>query len=94
MVLFLLIAAACVYFNFRQVTQNTRYLATATEMQMLSQRIANSAQQAVQGRTPAFGQLRQSRDQFIEDLQLLTRGGSRLGVTVAASPRSIQPALQ
>jgi twitching motility protein PilJ len=94
MVLFLLIAAACVYFNFRQVTQNTQHLATATEMQMLSQRIANSAQQAVQGRTPAFGQLRQSRDQFIEDLQLLTRGGSRLGVTVAASPRSIQPALQ
>ena len=94
MVLFLLIAAACVYFNFRQVTQNTQYLATATEMQMLSQRIANSAQQAVQGRTPAFGQLRQSRDQFIEDLQLLTRGGSRLGVAVAASPRSIQPALQ
>ena len=94
MVLFLLIAAACVYFNFRQVTQNTQYLATATEMQMLSQRIANSAQQAVQGSTPAFGQLRQSQDQFVENLQLLAKGGSRLGVTVAASAQTIQPALQ
>jgi len=94
MVLFLLLAAACVYFNFRQVTQNTQYLATATEMQMLSQRIANSAQQAVQGSTPAFGQLRQSQDQFVENLQLLSKGGPRLGVTVAASPQTIQPALQ
>jgi twitching motility protein PilJ len=94
MVLFLLLAAACVYFNFRQVTQSTQYLATATEMQMLSQRIANSAQQAVQGSTPAFGQLRQSQDQFVENLQLLTKGGPRLGVTVAASSQTIQPALQ
>jgi twitching motility protein PilJ len=94
MVLFLMLAATCVYFNFRQVTQNTQYLATATEMQMLSQRIANSAQQAVLGSTPAFGQLRQSQDQFVENLQLLTKGGPRLGVTVAASPQTIQPALQ
>jgi len=94
MVLFLMLAATCVYFNFRQVTQNTQYLATATEMQMLSQRIANSAQQAVQGSTPAFGQLRQSQDQFVENLQLLTKGGPRLGVSVAASPQTIQPALQ
>jgi twitching motility protein PilJ len=63
-------------------------------MQMLSQRIANSAQQAVQGSTPAFGQLRQSQDQFVENLQLLTKGGPRLGVTVAASSQTIQPALQ
>jgi twitching motility protein PilJ len=94
MVLFLLIAAACIYFNFQQVSQNTQYLSTATEMQMLSQRIANSAQQAVQGRAPAFGQLKQSHDQFVEDLQLLTKGGSRLGVTLAPSSQGIQPALQ
>jgi len=94
MVVFLLIAAASVYFNIRRVTQYTQYLATATEMQMLSQRIANSAQQAVQGSTPAFSQLRRSQDQFVENLQLLTKGGSRLDVTVVASPQSIQPALQ
>jgi twitching motility protein PilJ len=93
-VFFLLIAATCVYFNIRQVTQNTQYLSTATDMQMLSQRIANSAQQAVQGSAPGFSQLRQSQDQFVEDLRLLTKGGSRLGVTVAASPQAIQPALQ
>jgi twitching motility protein PilJ len=93
-VLFLLAGAACVYFYARQAAQNALYLSTATEMQMLSQRIANSAQQAVQGSATAFGQLRQSHDQFVENLQLLARGGSKLGVTVAASPESMQPMLQ
>ena len=91
---FLVVSAVCVYFNFRQSAQNTQYLSTATEMQMLSQRIANSAQQAVQGSTSAFSQLGRSQDQFVENLQLLTRGGARLGVTVAASPETIQPMLQ
>ena len=94
MVLFLLVAAACVVLNTRQATQNTQYLSTSTEMQMLSQRIANSAQQAVEGVPTAFGQLKQSRDQFIDNLRLLEKGGSRTGVTVTASPGQIQPALQ
>jgi twitching motility protein PilJ len=93
-VFFLVAGAVCVYFYARQAAQNALYLSTATEMQMLSQRIANSAQQAVQGSAAAFGQLGQSHDQFVENLQLLTRGGSKLGVTVAASPVSIQPMLQ
>jgi len=93
-VFFLLVGAVCAYFNARHAAQDALYLSTATEMQMLSQRIANSAQQAVQGSATAFGQLGKSRDQFVENLQLLTRGGSKLGVTVAASPQSIQPMLQ
>jgi len=91
---FLVVSAVCVYFYARQSAQNTQYLSTATEMQMLSQRIANSAQQAVQGSATAFIQLGRSQDQFVENLQLLTRGGARLGVTVAASPETIQPMLQ
>jgi len=94
LVVFLAIAAVCVYVNARQAAQNGLYLATATEMQMLSQRIANSAQQAVQGSAIAFGELRQSRDQFVADLQLLTLGGTKLGVTAGASPEAIQPALK
>jgi twitching motility protein PilJ len=91
---FLVVSAVCVYFYARQAAQNTQYLSTATEMQMLSQRIANSAQQAVQGSASAFSQLGRSQDQFVENLQLLTRGGARLGVTVAPSPETIQPMLQ
>ena len=93
-VFFLVAGAACFYFYARQAARNALYLSTATEMQMLSQRIANSAQQAVQGSATAFGQLGQSHDLFVENLQLLMRGGSKLGVTVAASPESIQPMLQ
>ena len=93
-VFFLVVGAASVYFYARQAAQNALYLSTATEMQMLSQRIANSAQQAVQGSAAAFGQLKQSHDQFVANLQLLARGGSKAGVNVAASPESIQPMLQ
>jgi twitching motility protein PilJ len=93
-IFFLVAGAVCVYFNARQAAQNAQYLSTATEMQMLSQRIANSAQQAVQGSATAFSQLGRSQDQFVENLQLLTRGGTKLGVTVAASPEAIQPMLQ
>jgi twitching motility protein PilJ len=93
-VLFLVAGSACVYFYARQAAQNALYLSTATEMQMLSQRIANSAQQAVQGSAAAFGQLGQSHDLFVGNLQLLARGGSKLGVTVAPSPESVQPLLQ
>ncbi len=94
MVLFLLVAAACVYLNTRQATQNTQYLSTSTEMQMLSQRIANAAQQAADGIPTAFAQLKQSQDQFVANLRLLEKGGARLGVNVTASPGEIQPALQ
>jgi len=93
-IFFLAAGAVCVYFNARHAAQNAQYLATATEMQMLSQRIANSAQQAVQGSATAFSQLGRSEDQFVESLHLLTRGGTKLGVTVAASPETIQPMLQ
>jgi twitching motility protein PilJ len=62
-------------------------------MQMLSQRMANSAQQAAQGVPSAFPQLRESRDQFIADLRLLQDGGERNGVAVSSSPESAQNAL-
>ena len=93
-IVFLVAGAACVYLNARESAQNAQYLSTATEMQMLSQRIANSAQQAVQGGTAAFAQLAQSKDQFVANLQLLTFGGTKHGVTVEASPLVIQPMLQ
>jgi len=93
-IFFLVAGAVCIYFYAREAAQNAQYHSTATEMQMLSQRIANSAQQAVQGSATAFGQLRVSQDRFVENLELLTRGGTRLGVAVAPSPAAIQPMLQ
>ena len=89
----LLMAALLVALHNREAAQTAVYVSTATEMQMLSQRMANSAQQAAQGVPSAFPQLRESRDQFITDLRLLQDGGERNGVTVASSPDSAQSAL-
>jgi len=91
---FLLAATIFVVINNRETTQNSAYTSTATEMQMLSQRIANSAQQAAQGSVIAFNQLQQGRDQFVANLNLLAKGGEKFGVSVAPSPAGIQPALQ
>ena len=89
----LLMAALLVALHNREAAQTAVYVSTATEMQMLSQRMANSAQQAAQGVPSAFPQLRESRDQFIADLRLLQDGGERNGVAVSSSPESAQNAL-
>jgi twitching motility protein PilJ len=94
LVLFLAAAAASVFVNYRLTTQFAVYQSTATEMQMLSQRIANSAQQAAQGSAAAFGQLKQGQDQFFADLRLLLLGGERFGVSVPPSPDAVGPALR
>jgi twitching motility protein PilJ len=68
-------------------------IAIATEMQMLSQRIANSAQQAVAGSEAAFPQLAEAREQFGADIELLQTGGSRGPTLVAAAPEAGQSVL-
>ena len=94
LIVFLAVSAVCVYLNDRLASQVTVYQSTITETQMLSQRIANSAQQAAQGSAVAFGQLKQGQDQFFEDLRLLRIGGSRFGAAVPPAPDAVQPALQ
>ena len=72
---FLLAAALLATLQNREAAQTAVYVSTATEMQMLSQRIANSAQQAAQGIPVAFVQLKESRDRFNGNLKLLMQGG-------------------
>jgi len=93
LVVFLAISAVCAYLNDRQASQQALYLSTATEMQMLSQRIANSAQQAVQGIAGAFPQLRSGDEQFVANLELLAKGGTKRGVAVPPSAEALQPVL-
>jgi len=91
---FLVLAAIFVFIDIRKSAQTAVYVSTATEMQMLSQRIANSAQQATRGTQIGFSQLQQSRDQFIADVELLAKGGEKLGVSVPPSSSHMQPLLQ
>lgn len=86
---FLVLAAVLLVYNGIQVGNKTEYITKATEMQMLSQRIAKGAQQAVAGNSIAFEQLKNSEAQFIDDFVAITKGS----LTLPASPKSIQPLL-
>ncbi|MDP2783361.1 MAG: methyl-accepting chemotaxis protein [Sulfurimicrobium sp.] len=87
---FLVLAVATLIYNMVLVGRNAEYVAISTEMQMLSQRIAKSAQQAALGNTAAFKQLSESEKQFDKSLKKLTNGGDGL----PASPSSVQPQLK
>src|SRR5262249_5350101 len=57
----------------------------ATEMQMLSQRLARGTALAVQGNADAFKAVQDSRDRFRADLDALAKGGTTKGVSVDAA---------
>ncbi|BBP05711.1 protein PilJ [Sulfuriferula plumbiphila] len=87
----ILIAASVsllIYSNM-QAGNKAKYIGTSTEMQMLSQRIAKGAQQAVLGTPEAFKQLQASRILYKNDLAGLVSGNS----DIPASPNSVQPLL-
>src|SRR5574341_830761 len=90
----LLVDRAVVAFDTRQSTIGTIYIATAGKIRMLSQRLAKAAQQASQGNTEAFTQLRESRDEFAAQMQLLLAGGSSAGTSVPATSGRARPVLE
>lgn len=85
MLVFIILAAVTLVYNTFQVGFKADYVATSTEMQMLSQRIAKGAQQAVLGNAVAFTQLRQSEGQFEKDLNRLVNGGGGLPASSGAA---------
>ncbi|MFO1311735.1 MAG: methyl-accepting chemotaxis protein [Burkholderiales bacterium] len=82
MVTFLLFAALMVFLDSRQSSQAAAASATATEMQMLSQRLARGSALAAQGQAGAFASVKDSRERFKADLDALLGGGVTRGVTL------------
>ncbi|MEO8755748.1 MAG: type IV pili methyl-accepting chemotaxis transducer N-terminal domain-containing protein, partial [Casimicrobiaceae bacterium] len=82
MVAFLLFAAAMVFLDNRQSSQGAAAASTATEMQMLSQRLARGSALAAQGQPAAFLAVKDSRERFKADLDALLVGGTVRGVSV------------
>src|SRR5438270_5789959 len=82
LMLFVALAVLMVYLNNRQATQVAATAGTATEMQMLSQRLARGTSLAVQGQVSAFPGVKDSRDRFRADLDALAKGGNVHGVNV------------
>ncbi len=89
----LLIDAAIVVVDARQATFNTLYVASVGKVRMLSQRLAKAAQQASQGNTAAFRQLRESRDEFAALVKVLGDGGTVGGVDLPPTPGRVRPEL-
>ena len=84
LVTFLVFATFIMWLDARTSSQATASAATATEMQMLSQRLARGAALASQGQAAAFAAVKDSRDRFKLNLDALQRGGIVKGVSLDA----------
>src|SRR5436190_10569715 len=93
LVFFILLALVMLFVNTRVSAQANASGTTATEMQMLSQRLARGTSLAVQGNGPAFEGVKDSRDRFRADLDALTKGGSVKGVSLDATSNEALQAL-
>jgi twitching motility protein PilJ len=76
----LVFAAIMMFLESRNASQHSAAAATATEMQMLSQRLARGTALAAQGQAAAFPAVKDSRDRFKADLAALLNGGVVRGV--------------
>ena len=82
LVAFVVLAVLVMFLDVKTASQATASTATATEMQMLSQRLARGTALASQGQAAAFSAIKDSRDRFKVDLDALQRGGTIKGVSV------------
>ena len=82
------------WYDARQATFGTIYIATVGKIRMLSQRLAKAAQQASQGNLEAFKQLRESREVFAAQMSLLLNGGSVGSETLPATSAETRPVLE
>ena len=78
-VTFVVLAIAMIGLDNRAASQGALATATATEMQMLSQRLARGSALAAQGQAPAFAAVRDSRERFGANLDALLNGGEVRG---------------
>jgi twitching motility protein PilJ len=76
LIVLLAIDGVIVTLDTRQGTFGTLYIAAVGKIRMLSQRLAKAAQQASQGNPEAFKQLKDSRDDFARQMDLLLNGGA------------------
>ncbi len=83
--LFVALAAFMLFLDSRATSQQALRVSTATEMQMLSQRLARGAALAAQGQANAFAAVRDSRERFRADLDALVNGGALKGVVLDAT---------
>ncbi|MEO8134627.1 MAG: methyl-accepting chemotaxis protein [Betaproteobacteria bacterium] len=85
---FFVLAALMALVSGRMGTQNAAATGAATEMQMLSQRLARGSALTSIGNKEGFKQVREARDRFRSNLDALTKGGVVRGVDVGVTSDS------
>ena len=90
--IFLLLGGVMLYLYITLADKNATAASIATEMQMLSQRLARSTSLAVQGNAQAFDSVKDSRDRFRADLDALSKGGNARGARVDVTSTESQQA--
>ena len=87
------LGAVYVYLDLREAGYEATYAQLTGDSLMHSQRLAKAVPTALQGNSDAFRQLRESDDQFSQNLNVLTYGGRIGNRTVPPSSAAIQPKL-
>ena len=85
LVAFFVLAALMALLSGRLGTQNAAATGAATEMQMLSQRLARGSALTSIGNKEGFKQVKEAREAFRSNIDALTKGGAVRGVDVSAS---------
>ena len=86
LLLLFVLTMALVYMNNSSYTEGTAYVSAASDLRMLSQRLAKSSSMAVLGDSNSFEQLKNASADFSNLLTILKRGGTVGSVDVSASP--------
>ena len=91
LVAFFVLAAVLAIYASRTGSQNAAASAAATEMQMLSQRLARGSALTSIGNKEGFKQVKEAKDAFRAELDALIKGGTVRGVEVSSTS---DPAVQ
>ena len=95
LLVFLIIAAVFTYLDTRTATVSSRYVAQASKLQLLSQRVAKYAEVAsISGENDAFDALLDARSQFSATLNQLDKGSDELPATAGLARDSLDLLLQ
>ncbi len=95
LLVFLIIAAASTYLDTRTASIGSRYVAQASKLQLLSQRVAKHAEVAsISGENDAFDALLDARSQFSAVLNQLDKGDDELPATEGLARDSLDLLLQ
>ncbi len=78
---FFILTAASAYLSFKEDGLSARYIGQSNQLMMLSQRLANEAQQALYGKSSAFDALFESKAKVREVMSRLDQGDGSLPAT-------------